>query len=153
MIKVTSHDRHGVSNNQPLYGLSNSLWKHWDRNEIAAISQTTFSNAFSWIENAWFLFLRFHLNLFLKFENLYWDYCSAPNRRHANISTNGRELSLLTHICVNHPQWVEAKTQETRVLMPFVTEIHRWRVDSPHKGPVIWKVFPVNTPSDTRLLF
>ena len=27
-------------------------------------------------------------------------------------------------------------------LLAFVIEIHRWPVDSHHKGPVAWKVYP-----------
>ena len=27
---------------------------------------------------------------------------------------------------------------------PFVRGIHRWPVDSPHKGPVTWKLFPLD---------
>ena len=40
---------------------------HWGRGKIAAISQTTFSNVFSWIKTNEFR-LRFHWNLFLGFE-------------------------------------------------------------------------------------
>ena len=40
---------------------------HWDRDKIAVISQTTFSNAYSWIKMNEFC-LRFHWNLFLVFE-------------------------------------------------------------------------------------
>ena len=43
--------------------LINSIVTHWTRNKVAAIFQTTFSNAFSWMKiNK--LRLRFHWNLF-----------------------------------------------------------------------------------------
>ena len=38
---------------------------HWDRNKMAAIFQTTFSNAFSWMKMYKFQ-LRFHWSLFLR---------------------------------------------------------------------------------------
>ena len=34
------------------------------------------------------------------------------------------------------------KTSQSRCYWPFVRGIYRWRVDSPHKGPVKWKPFP-----------
>ena len=40
---------------------------HWGQDKIAAISQTTFSNAFPWMEMDEFR-LRFHRSLFLRFE-------------------------------------------------------------------------------------
>ena len=43
------------------------LLTHWGRDKMAAISQTTFSNAFSWMKMHEFR-LRFHWNLFLRFE-------------------------------------------------------------------------------------
>ena len=44
---------------------------HWGRYKIADISQTTFSNAFSWMKMYEFI-LRFHWSLFLR---LYWTGC------------------------------------------------------------------------------
>ena len=40
---------------------------HWGRDKITAIWQTTFSNAFSWMK-MYECLLRFHWNLFLRFE-------------------------------------------------------------------------------------
>ena len=46
----------------PLWNIS---LKHWGRNKMAAISQTTFSNALSWMKMYIFHF-RFHWSLFLR---------------------------------------------------------------------------------------
>ena len=46
---------------------------HWGRDKIAAISQTTFSDALSWIKMHEFS-LRFHWNLFLSFELTIFQY-------------------------------------------------------------------------------
>ena len=35
-----------------------------------------------------------------------------------------------------------SKTNQRSALLPFVKEIHRWPVDSPHKGPVMRKAYP-----------
>ena len=46
---------------------------HWGRDKIDAISQTTFSNAFSWMKMHEFR-LRFHWSLFLRFELTIFQY-------------------------------------------------------------------------------
>ena len=38
---------------------------HWDRDKMAAISQTTFSSAFSWMKS-FESEIRFHLNMLLR---------------------------------------------------------------------------------------
>ena len=43
------------------------LLTHWGRYKMAAVSQTTLSNAFSWMRMLWFR-LKFHWSLFLRFE-------------------------------------------------------------------------------------
>ena len=83
---------------------------HWGRDIIATISQTTFSNAFSWKEMYEFC-LRFR-----------WFF--SPNVRSNNIPplvpimawrrSGDKPLSepmmdsILTHICVTRPQWINA---------------------------------------------
>ena len=52
------------------HGLNeNDTWAltHWGRDKMAAVSQATFSNAFSWMQMCEFR-LRFHWNLLLRFE-------------------------------------------------------------------------------------
>ena len=73
----------------PFHGTFFSHWKfivqcltHWGRDKMDAILQTTFSNAFSWMKMHEFR-LRFLWSLFLSFL-----------------------VSLLTHICITRPQWV-----------------------------------------------
>ena len=81
---------------------------HWGRDKMATILQTMFSNAFSWNKNVWIL-----LKISLKF---------APKGQINNIPSlvqimawhwlgnkplsEPMMISLLTHICVAWPQWV-----------------------------------------------
>ena len=64
---------------------------HWGRDKMDAISQTTFSSAFSWMKMFEFQ-LKFHWSLFLKVQLKYssigLDYGLAPSRRQAIIWTN-----------------------------------------------------------------
>ena len=63
-------------------------------------------------------------------------------------------VSLLTHICVTRHHWqLDCPTvcwgwhQENikdQYYWPFVRGIHQLLVDSPHKGPVMQKVFPLS---------
>ena len=50
-----------------------SLKTHWGRDKMAAISQTTFSNEFSWMKMYEFR-LRFNWNLFLRFLSTIWHW-------------------------------------------------------------------------------
>ena len=65
---------------------------HWGRDNMAVISQTTRSNAFSWAKMLEFRF-RFYWSLFLSVQLLYHSIGSdnglAPKRRQAIIWTNG----------------------------------------------------------------
>ena len=56
-----------------LYWHLNPLLTHWGRDKMDAISQTTFSNAFSWIKMHEFR-LRFRWSLFLGFELTIFQY-------------------------------------------------------------------------------
>ena len=64
---------------------------HWGRGKMAAIFQTAFSNAFSWMKMFEFR-LKFHWSLFLKVQLTIFQHGSdndfAPNRRQAIIWTN-----------------------------------------------------------------
>ena len=64
------------------------LLTHWARDKIAAISQTTSSNAFSWMKMYEFR-LRFPWSLFLRIKkNIGSDNGLAPTRRQAIFWTN-----------------------------------------------------------------
>ena len=64
---------------------------HWGRDKMAAVSQTTFSNAFSWLKILEFR-LRFHWSLFLRVQltiiRIGSDNGLAPVRRQAIMWTN-----------------------------------------------------------------
>ena len=86
---------------------------HWGRDKIAAISQTTFSKAFS--SKKFFEFrLKFDWNLFpwvqLKISQHWFRKWLGA------VQTISHYLNLYwhsspTHICVTRPQWVEKKTE------------------------------------------
>ena len=69
---------------------------HWGRYNMDAILQTTFSNDFSWMKMCECR-LRFHWNLFRKFESTIFH--------HWFRKWHGADC-LMTHICVTRPHWV-----------------------------------------------
>ena len=96
-----------ISYSEYVLGIVSSL-THWGRDKMAAISQTTLSNAFSWMK-------MYELRLRIR-----WSF--FPNVRISNIPAfvqimawhrpGDKPLSepmmvrLPTHICVTRPQWV-----------------------------------------------
>ena len=81
---------------------------HWGWDNIATISQTTLSNAFSWMKMLEF-WLTFHWSLFLKglFNNIpALVQIMAWRRPGDKPLSEAMMVSLLTHICVTLPQWV-----------------------------------------------
>ena len=79
---------------------------HWGRDNMAAISQTTLSNAFSWKKMLEFR-LKFHWSLFIRVQWTifqHWFRCldGAKPLSESMVGT------LLTHICVTRPQWVNS---------------------------------------------
>ena len=82
---------------------------HWGRDKMAAISQTTFSNAFSWMK-MFELSLIFHWRLLTRVQlTIYqhWFGLWLGAEKATSHYLNQRCLSLLTHICVTRPQWVK----------------------------------------------
>ena len=87
---------------------------HWGRDKITAISQMTFSNAFSWMEMHEF-HSRFHWSLFLRFQITIFNIPAlvqimAWRRPGDKPSSEPMIVSLLTHICITRPQWVNIRS-------------------------------------------
>ena len=93
---------------------------HWVRGKIAAISQTTFSDPFSWIKVYGFR-LRLHWNLFLGFElvvhddvikrkhfSLYWTFVPGIHRSPLNSPHKGqwRGALMFSLICARINGWL-----------------------------------------------
>ena len=78
---------------------------------MAAIFQTTFSNAFSWMKIYEFR-LRFHISLLLRVQLIILQYLQikAWHRSGDKPLSEPTTVSLLTHICVTRPHWVDPST-------------------------------------------
>ena len=78
---------------------------HWGRDEIGAILQTTFSNAFSWMKMSWFR-LKCHWVLFTINNSLVLVQIMAWRRPGDKPLSEPMMIILLTHIWVKQPHWV-----------------------------------------------
>ena len=108
---------------------------HWGRDQIDAISQTTFSNAFPRMKMNEFL-LGFHRSLFLRFELTIPSLVQimAWRRPGDKPLSEPMMVSLLTHICVTGPQWVNSLAPGkfdwnfTHVIFKQVLAIDGWGI-------------------------
>ena len=83
-------------------------WTHWSRDNIAAILRMAFSNAFFFCENVW-ISLRISMKLLpnVRINNIpafvqIMAWCTPGDKP----LSEPMMFSLLTHICVTQPQWV-----------------------------------------------
>ena len=91
-----------------------SNFRHWCWDNMAAISQTAFSNAFFLNENIW-IWLKISLKFVPKFRfnNIPTLLAILAWRRPGDKPLSGPMIvSLLTHICVIRPQWVNERQVE-----------------------------------------
>ena len=59
----------------------------------------------------------------------------------------GAMASQITSLMIVYPtdySGADQRTHQSSASLVFVRGIHRWPVNSPHKGPVTWKMFPLD---------
>ena len=101
---------------------------HWGRDKMADISQTTFSNAFSWMNIHQFRLI-FHWSLFLVvgINNIpalvqIMAWCRLGDKP----LSEPMMVSLLMHTCVTQPQWVN--TNLGSMVNVFASWVTRWLI-------------------------
>ena len=90
---------------------------HWGQDKMAVIFQTTFSTAFPWMEMFEFR-LKFHWNLFLRVQLIilqHWFRKWLGAEPATSHYLNQWWPTLVTHICVPRPQWVNIKSENPLV--------------------------------------
>ena len=99
-----------VANQWPInhQQVANQSWTHWGRDKITAISQTTFSNTFSWMKTL--VWIKMSLTFVPKgpinnipalVQIIAWRLPGDKPLSKPIV------VSLLMHICVTRPQWVK----------------------------------------------
>ena len=99
-------------------GVSNVLHNyltHWGRDKMAAVSQTTLSNSFSWMKMLKFRW-RFHSNLFLGVQLTISVQIMAWRRSGDKPLYETMMVSLLTHLCITRPQWDKPQLHDINIV-------------------------------------
>ena len=74
-----------------------------------------------------------------------YSYLKLNMYTHYRDDINGAMASPTTSLTIVYPTVYSSADQrkyQSSALLAFVWGIHRWPVNSPHKGPVTWKMFP-----------
>ena len=58
---------------------------------------------------------------------------------------DGSQITSISILCSTICSGADQRKHKSFASLAFVRGIHRWLVDSPHKGPVVWKMFPFDT--------
>ena len=106
---------------------------------MAAISHTTFSNAFSWMK-------MYELRLVCVSQGFRPHYSDVIMGAMAYQIT----ITSLTIVCLTVYSGADQRKHQSSASLAFMRGIHRWLVNSPHKWPVRRKMFPFD---DVIMLF
>ena len=58
------------------------------------------------------------------------------------MSMMASQITRVSIVCSTICWGADQRKHQSFTSLTFVREIHQWLVDSPHKGPVTWKMFP-----------
>ena len=75
----------------------------------------------------------------------HWHYQAGnllPHYGDVIMSAMASQITSLTVVCSNVYSGADQTKHQSSASLAFVRGIHRWRVNSPHKGPVTRKMFP-----------
>ena len=71
--------------------------------------------------------------------------CHQMRLCHCNdviISAMASQINGLTIVYSNVYSGADQRKHQSSTSLTFVRGIHRWPVNSPHKGPILWRIFP-----------
>ena len=121
-------------------------WRHWDRNNIATILQTTFLISNFLTENMCVLVQMFGRQTII--QHWHTDDSLAPTKQQAShyndviMGAMASQIISLTIVFSMVYSSADQRKHQRSASLAFVRGIHRWPVNSPHKGPVTRKTFP-----------
>ena len=58
------------------------------------------------------------------------------------MSAVASQISGVSFVCLTLGACADQRKHQSAASLTFVREMHRWPVNSPHKRPVTWKIFP-----------
>ena len=103
------------------------------------------------MSNSWSTFVTILLT-FLKFSHGKWILLGRTRRWNDRVhhyddvimSAMASQITSLTFVYSSAYSGADQRKHQSSASLAFVRGIHRWPVNSPHKGPETWKMFPFN---------
>ena len=79
-----------------------------------------------------------------KWNTTKWNFNHAGNVHYSDVimSAMASQITGVLIVCLNVCSVADQRKHQSSMSLAFVRGIHRWQVNSPHKGPVTRKMFP-----------
>ena len=79
-----------------------------------------------------------------KWNTTKWNFNHAGNVHYSEVimSAMASQITGVLIVCLNVCSVADRRKHQSSMSLAFVRGIHRWQVNSPHKGPVTRKMFP-----------
>ena len=79
-----------------------------------------------------------------KWNTTIWNFNQAGNVHYSDVimSAMASQITGVLIVCLNVCSVADQRKHQSSMSLAFVRGIHRWQVNSPHKGPVTRKMFP-----------
>ena len=79
-----------------------------------------------------------------KWNTTKWNCNHAGNVHYSDVimSAMASQIADVLIVCLNVCSVADQRKHQSSMSLAFVRGIHRWQVNSPHKGPVTRKMFP-----------
>ena len=71
-----------------------------------------------------------------------WGWWVEGHYSDVIMSTMASQITSLSIVCTTVCSGADQRKHQSSTSLAFVRGIHRWPVNSPHKWPVTWKMFP-----------
>ena len=120
---------------------------YWGRDKRTNIWQTTFSSTFPLMKMLGFRLI-FHWSLFLTVDNKSglvqvraWRFL-MEDWKLPTLQWSHNERDGVSTVCLTVSSDANQGQYQSSASLVFVRGIHRWPVNSPHKGPITRKMFP-----------
>ena len=80
----------------------------------------------------------------IKWNTTKWSFNHAGNEHYSDVimSAMASQITGVLIVCLNVCSVADQRKHQSSMSLAFVRGIHRWHVNSPHKGPVTRKMFP-----------
>ena len=67
---------------------------------------------------------------------------AVPHYSDVTMSAMASQITVISTVCSTICSGSHQRKHQSSASLGFVWGIHQWPVDSPHKGPIMWKLFP-----------